>query len=556
MHSNDLLPEWLQSMRKTYNALCQQFEEYHLPVEVTADDVELSPAEQHAKCFLALDDRLGSPPLQTLLYGNHLFIEWTYTVDLDRELFVVDSAASFILSKIPRGERWIEYIGADARGRTNLSKATPKGIIGSAVWQPQVDHQAKVRYGDFSVDVVFPKTAIEVAGLPRNCYQHLLLITFHKAHCHYLKLLDEHVLTWKPDDFSFRELAFGLLSFAAGEVVFECPDTLNRNYGDEGYFLVPDERIHDNQQKLLPKFLGESHLPGKQPGSAPMGTTFWLGNTLVHLASRLDLVDVEESSVAKVVDTGLGQGLKSFHALVFSILDFVLMQVRVNETGGIHVQRSPLMSLFYFTDENSAVADGPRSRTVFCQGAAAASDSKDRSDSDMVEGSESDETESDQEPRERLTEKDHTGFIALMHFFDAAANQHLRGSRSKVLPNEILTNIMEFSDHHTSLALAKASACCREVRSRRFPLSKYYVIVDVGPGGRDLTLEARDTGEKAYSTVNHVPRDSEKECMKVNPVIGVADACRHSIMEAVTLCFPGVSPKDSLYTKEACRPSP
>lgn len=402
----------------------------------------------------------------------------------------MDNAASLILGKIPRDGSWYEYLDLDTRGRRILGKQTPEEIIGSTAWHPESDSQARARYGELNIKVVAPKTKIKAD----NFRQWFLLTLFHKTRRAYRSLLEELVLGWKPDDFPFREIAFALISLAAGELVFECQDTLNRDYGSEGYFLVPSGRVQDPSEMLLPKFLGESHLPGKESGSAPMGTTFWLGNVLIYLASRLDLLDIEESSVAKAVDTGLSQGLKNFHAAVFSILNCVLIQVRVDETG-VQVQRSPLMSLFYFTEENSSSAVGPRSRTVNTgHGKAIESDSEDEIDlasKNLRSGSIA--------QKGSFLNVSQNAFVALMHLFDAAASQQLRGAKSKIFPNEILAAIMELSDAHTSLALAKVSAFCQVERCRKFPLNNDYALAGVDPKKKknvNLILVGRITGEK------------------------------------------------------------
>lgn len=358
-------------MRETYSLLVQEFEERHLPVlvERDPDDKTLSDEEKRAKCYLAVDDRLEYPPVRIMWpdLADNFDALWTYLVDLDHEVLAVDQTARFKLSNIPRNRRWIRFLKIDHRRRRTLRPSIPQEFVGSVFLDnPQVDEQAKARYKDLNIQIVCPKIFVDVdqTGVPR---QYLLLATFASFYSTYKDLLDSFILEWKPDDITFRELAFAVLSLAAGEVLFDSPQTLDRSYGSEGYYLVPDKKLkrHPGRQKLIPHLLSERHLPGIEPGSAPAGTVFWFENVLVYLASRLDLVDVEEAAVAQVVAKGLDQGLKNFQALVFSILDFVLIQVRVEKDGTVHVSRSPLMNLFYFNDTNSVTPDGPRSRVQF-----------------------------------------------------------------------------------------------------------------------------------------------------------------------------------------------
>lgn len=266
-------------MRTTYSDFCQRFEETHLPVNAVKgqDDIAVSAAEEHTRCYLAIDDRLQNPPLQVLSPDHHnIFIEWTYTIDLDRELFIVDDAAAFRLHPLPR-ERWISYVTLDAKGRRLLSEETPKEAIGSLTLDPQPDRYARARYGDFDVKMVNPKIALDDdEGNSPSPRQHLLLKTFDATHRTYQSMLDRNALQWKPEDFPFREIAFAILSLAAGEMTFKSPETLNRNYGDRGYYLIPDDILQNGQSKLVPRFLYESHLPGKESGSSPMTTIFLL----------------------------------------------------------------------------------------------------------------------------------------------------------------------------------------------------------------------------------------------------------------------------------------
>ena len=63
-----------------------------------------------------LDERLDESMLPCYRPGfNDLFIEWMYTVDLDREIFSIDSVCHFKLNKIPKDD-WIGVIAYDDDG--------------------------------------------------------------------------------------------------------------------------------------------------------------------------------------------------------------------------------------------------------------------------------------------------------------------------------------------------------------------------------------------------------------------------------------------------------
>ncbi|KAB8218790.1 hypothetical protein BDV33DRAFT_192439 [Aspergillus novoparasiticus] len=351
--------EWLESMRKVFTRFVQKLEEQYIPLVIPdsrkQDGLTSSLAERYMKSFLSVDDRLEMPPIQTLL--PHLWgsdIEWMYTIDLDRELLGVDHSVYLKLSKIPREGRWHQYLDVDEnRRRRVFQEETPGSIVGDVALKPSINSDLRARYNCIGIEPMSLKGFHSSTDtlLPREA---LLLSIFSCIHRSFKKLLDPFILEWTPESFSFQEIAFALLSIAAGEVTFESIRALDKNYEAEGYYILPDGH-------LLPCFLYERHFPGVEPGSAPRNRTYWFSNVLVHLVSRLDLVDVEKAAVIEVVDAGLDQGLDEFYAMVFSISDVIL--VHVQKGGGrVRVQRSDLMPLFYFDEESSNYLNGPRTR--------------------------------------------------------------------------------------------------------------------------------------------------------------------------------------------------
>lgn len=530
----------MESMREIFSRLVMEFEEHHLPITLeigeNGEHVEdgedgedgqkssrISMSELYSKCYLAVDDRLELAPLKTMSrdHLNNLFIEFTYTLDLDREVFSVDDAAHFQLSKIPRGFRWIEYLDIDSSGRRILAPDTPKDVVGNIEWKPDVGEKSRTLPENTNVQFMTPKTSISASWAPK---QRLLLTTFQAVRHAYREILDRFILSWRPDDFSFREIAFALLSLAAGEVSFECPKTLDKSLSKvKSYYLAPDRRFQSSQRAFLPAFLGESHLPGVESGSAPKEPIFSFGHVLISLTSHLDLADVEEVSVAEIVNIGLDQGLTDFHALVFSILDFVLVQVKVEKNESVLIERSPLVSLFHFNNETSHYALGPRSRSKF-------------------KGS--------------GLSLDHPSFVALTHFFEAAANQSVMGTKSSIFPNEILAMIMQFSDSQTYHTLAKVSSFCRKVACSRFRFNRDYVVIDVDKEHDHFILEDMYSVERIQSVLSLDVRerfdlhpDPKKDELELNPIIGVASVKRASIMDSVALLFSNIKPKEPFCAK-------
>lgn len=84
-------------------------------------------------------------------------------------------------------------------------------------------------------------------------------------------------------DFAFREAAFSILSFAAGQYYFDDPDRFYGYYRKDmsrGYLI---DRNEGSEPKLMPLFGWACHYPEQEPGSAPLGTTYWLENVPISL---------------------------------------------------------------------------------------------------------------------------------------------------------------------------------------------------------------------------------------------------------------------------------
>ncbi len=81
---------------------------------------------------LSTSKTYGDYDKQTTPPENDLFIEWTYTFDLDNLLFSVDSKAHFSLRGIAGKpvEEWSQFLDIDARGHRCLALATPPDLVG------------------------------------------------------------------------------------------------------------------------------------------------------------------------------------------------------------------------------------------------------------------------------------------------------------------------------------------------------------------------------------------------------------------------------------------
>lgn len=561
-------------MRKMYSRLSQYFENEILCVSPKFGQPEgmACRPERFAKSYLALDDRLCAPPTQALLdtEDESIFIEWTYTIDLDRELFGVDKSVYFKLSSLPHHPNWCEYLTIDRRGRRVLRRNIPAELLGDGVPAIEVDGRLRDRYASFELVHEFPKILdkFETASASREA----ILAEAILATCRqYLVLIDRSYMEWTFSSFPFQEIAFAILSTAAGEVTFMSPQDLNNSFEQEGFLLIPNDEGSDGQQTLLPKFLHECHSPGAAPGAAPRSNPFWLGNVLVYTTPRTTLVEVEEAAVATVVDNGLNQGLTTFHAVAFSILEFVLINVSKGEDGAIRVTRSPLVNLIYFDDETSRFPHGPRLRKA-----------KPPRSPDTTEGEQQEEEEEQAEdsfpgifqrcggPDKGFGPQRRDGLRAarmLISFFDATTDQSLDNSKSSVLPNEILTKIMEFTDVQTCLSFSRASGCCRNHYYRNFRLNDDYAIVSKGSGSLpkdSFILEELSSGRRITSSLEvEINKDEDRSFkpkkteprISLNAIVGMTDPGRRVIMDEWRLTFSNISPSRPPYPGERDMPN-
>ncbi|KAL4910648.1 hypothetical protein BDW74DRAFT_172120 [Aspergillus multicolor] len=569
---------WLEKMRQTYSRLGQEFEDEILCVSPKFGQPwsMSSPVERFAQSYKAVDDMLQAPPTHALLDAGD---------DLDRELLTVDKAVSFNLSQLPHHPGWHSYLTEDRRKRKALAKNTPSNLIGM-----------RERYKTFNVEV---DLAVALGSFDSvNPSRRRLLLKAVLFICRaYRTLIDRSYAEWTSTSSPFREIAFAILSVAAGDVAFACPEHLNDTYSSEGFFLIPDK----------------GHRPGTDSGSAPQSNPFWLGNVLVYLTPRTDLVEVQEAAVATVVESGLQQGLKSFDALLFSILDVIFIRVEKSQDGEAKVTKSPLMNFIYFDESNSAYPNGPRSKITKlpseeestegnqlkeaekqkneqddAEGAIAAADGaadeggidkaadtqKARGTGDADDGGDNDNTDDD-DTNDGANEGDDHGHghdkddedvtgqeialftgIMLTQFFDSVMDRKVAGTKSRVFPNEILTRIMEFSGHQTYLSLAQASDCCRDFYCRKSRLNDDYALVPDSEGtpSDSWTLEELDSGRKLVTSAGSnkqnknalwsIPKKTNE--LTLSPIIGIGK--RSSVIDGVSLEYPGIPLKRPPYS--------
>ncbi|KAJ7286888.1 hypothetical protein C8J57DRAFT_1282266 [Mycena rebaudengoi] len=104
--------------------------------------------------------------------SNDLFIEWIYEIDLDHEVFLVDSEPLFALNAMPDSrELFLESIGFDSYGHRSYSKTTPeKHLYNWTSAPPAVEDSAIMGYTVREQDSELSVTdLLGITGFMGNC---------------------------------------------------------------------------------------------------------------------------------------------------------------------------------------------------------------------------------------------------------------------------------------------------------------------------------------------------------------------------------------------------
>lgn len=138
-------------------------------------------------------------------------IEYTYTIDLDLEVFSVDNAAHYRLNHIPRNGEWIEAMFQDGAGRRFvLPQYVPKESLASLTLEAERPIPNANKYLD---DVKTRKVEPKKFNSTSSKLHCKLFNIFQRSQLHPLSVT---LLGWTPQDLPFREIAYFILCLAAG----------------------------------------------------------------------------------------------------------------------------------------------------------------------------------------------------------------------------------------------------------------------------------------------------------------------------------------------------
>lgn len=317
---------WLQALRRRYTKWDALLQKLLCIREIQINRIEhenewpaiLDKAFHGRMEFDFPDHRAAKDPHKSTVF---------FTIDLDLEVFSIDKQAHYRLDQIPRDGQWIKALLTD---NSNLRfvhpDLAPKASLASLV----VDNQQLTdEHTEFwrslqekQVLPAIPEPSDTVARFRYNIFK---IFEYSER-----TDLDATVLSWTPDDLPFREYAFCILCLAAGgeNLTFIdqrrvlMPDTPMKLYS-----AVVDGKDPKSKREFLCTLASGFHRQGQPVGSAPHTSKYWFQGALICLVSRLDQPGVATKAMADAVRYGTDEcGRTSFHAVIISILEFVLLK--------------------------------------------------------------------------------------------------------------------------------------------------------------------------------------------------------------------------------------
>lgn len=290
----------------------------------------------------AFDERLqcGTPPYSTGF--NDLWIEFTYTFDLDLEVFSIDSSAHYRLSRIPRNGDWIQTLSIINDKRIVFPQLVPEESVASLVLDIEDFDTSASNYWK---TLETTKVVSKVQSL--SIVSRLRWKLFNIFQASLVNDLSVTLLGWTAKDLSFREIVFFIICLAAGGDRLALVDErrIIKPSVSQSYAAIIAGNKPDGERELISPVGVGYHLQGLPIVSAPSDSKYWFEGALICLIPRLNRVGIFGKAIADAVQYGRVQCARtSFNALLISIEDLVL--VRSFPDGSVqHTALLPLISI-------------------------------------------------------------------------------------------------------------------------------------------------------------------------------------------------------------------
>ncbi|KAL9103373.1 MAG: hypothetical protein Q9163_001585 [Psora crenata] len=349
--------KWLAEQRAQYDAYHEALESYLSVVRIETEKVS-EEIHRQISCSSSpppveewfegtgCEDTYGLPHYTTKL--NDLYLEWTYTIDLDHEVFSVDSRVHFKLNYVSRID-WIDTLTRDNNGDSIFDLAnTPKCVMGTNARLLRPLHpEMMAAYDALQVTKVKPKGLAGFA--PAQRHGPLLCGTLLQRFLQQEQPLLELLLgSWSTEDFAFREYAYIILCFASLSlnISIENSDDFH-SQNRQGYVDLSDKSKRGQTSEFLTLPATGSHLDGQPAGAWPDSDTFWFEGALIRLVPYID-EGYEAHLIQQVAllqqHCALHYPRKSINAVIFDVATVAL--VKIHKDGSIdHTDWLPVFEL-------------------------------------------------------------------------------------------------------------------------------------------------------------------------------------------------------------------
>ena len=356
--------KWLQSQRDFFAKWDSVLNEI---LTIRHGDMRklLSNEPQKAVFSASFDDRLkaNAPPCYASA-GQEGDIEWTYTIDLDHEVFSVGDSAHFTLNKIPR--LWFKALFEDRESnKFLLPQLVPAESVATLVLDPPY-FTFSAHCQSLPTRLVKPKNADQPPRCPL-AGDRLRWMLFSFIQESWQRDLSVGLLSWQAQDLPFRELAHFILCLASGGNHLALLDQrrAKRPYSGASYLGMTTEGSSEPDIELATSLGVGYHMAGLPIGSAPEETKYWFEGALICLVPRLNHPGILQPAIADAVQYGCAHSTTNFfNAVLISIEHLVLIKLFPDGTVD-HTDVLPLILITSHLSQDPRVRYGDRALEAF-----------------------------------------------------------------------------------------------------------------------------------------------------------------------------------------------
>ncbi|KAL8774354.1 MAG: hypothetical protein Q9209_001105 [Squamulea sp. 1 TL-2023] len=273
-----------------------------------------------------------------------LWIEFTYTLDLDLEVFSLDQQAHYRLNQIPKNGDWIKALFVDDNQCRSVHPqlvATEESLASLAVDNHELTVKDTYSWQSMKKKRFNPKLPVS-SNLSAKVRSKLFEMFEQSEHDN----LRVTVLSWTAEDLTFREYAFYILCLAAGGSNLAMVDSrrILTSRWTSLYKAIVCGHDPEGKRELVSSLATGFHIKNLPIGSAPPTSKYWLEGALICLVPRLDQAHVARRAIADAVRYGRDECRRaSFNAILISILGVILLKCFSNGS----VEYSSTIPLFH-----------------------------------------------------------------------------------------------------------------------------------------------------------------------------------------------------------------